>query len=90
MRIAWRGRGAEEKGYDAAGRCIVAIAPRYLRPAEVDTLLGDASKARAKLGWKPRIGFKQLVAEMVREDLREAERMKLAARHGHAPRGQPG
>jgi GDPmannose 4,6-dehydratase len=90
MRIAWRGRGAEEKGYDAAGRCIVAIDPRYLRPAEVDTLLGDASKARAKLGWKPRIGFKQLVAEMVREDLREAERMKLAARHGHAPRGRPG
>jgi GDPmannose 4,6-dehydratase len=90
MRIAWHGSGAEEKGHDAAGRCIVAIDPRYLRPAEVDTLLGDASKARAKLGWQPRTTFRDLVAEMVREDLRDAERTQLATRHGHAARDQPG
>lgn len=73
----------EEKGYDAQGRCIVAIDPRYFRPAEVETLLGDASKARAKLGWQPRIAFNDLVAEMVRHDLHEAERSRLVKDHGY-------
>ncbi|MFN7086116.1 MAG: GDP-mannose 4,6-dehydratase [Burkholderiales bacterium] len=82
MSVRWQGSGANEKGYDANGRCIVQIDPRYFRPAEVDTLLGDASKARQKLGWAPRIGFRQLVAEMAREDLKEAERDALVKHHG--------
>ena len=86
--IQWRGEGADEKGYDPAGACIVAIDPRYFRPAEVDTLLGDASKAREVLGWQPKITFAELVAEMAREDLKAAERDALVARHGYpsAPR----
>jgi len=75
--IQWRGNGADEKGYDASGTCIVAIDPRYFRPTEVDTLLGDASKARELLGWQPRISFAELVAEMAREDLKSAERDAL-------------
>jgi len=62
VKVRWKGKGAEEKGVDAGGKTIVAIDPRYYRPAEVDTLLGDASKARAKLGWQPRVRFKELVA----------------------------
>lgn len=83
IRLRWQGKGAEEKGYDAAGRCIVAIDPRYHRPAEVDTLLGDATKARATLGWRPRVTFRELVAEMVRHDLQEAERESLVKKHGY-------
>ena len=59
------------------------IDPRYFRPAEVETLLGDPRKARRQLGWKPKSSFKSLVAEMMREDLRLAEREELARRHGH-------
>jgi GDPmannose 4,6-dehydratase len=84
LAIEWRGKGADEKGYDAKGACIVAIDPRYFRPTEVDTLLGDASKARELLGWKPVISFEDLVAEMAREDLKAAERDALVARHGYA------
>jgi GDPmannose 4,6-dehydratase len=84
MAIEWRGAGAEEKGYDAAGRCVVAVDPRYFRPAEVDTLLGDARKAREQLGWQPKTTFAQLVAEMAREDLKAAERDALVERHGYA------
>ena len=83
--IQWRGKGADEKGYDASGACIVAIDPRYIRPTEVDTLLGDASKAREILGWQPKVSFDELVAEMAREDLKSAERDALVARHGYAP-----
>ena len=83
MKVRWKGKGADEKGYDAEGRCIVAVDSRYLRPAEVDTLQGDASKARAKLGWRPRVSFKELVAEMAKEDLREAERSRLVKQHGY-------
>jgi GDPmannose 4,6-dehydratase len=83
MQVRWKGRGAAEKGYDAKGRCVVRIDPRYFRPAEVDTLVGDAAKARRKLKWKPRVGFAELVEEMVREDLRIAERDQLARQHGH-------
>jgi GDPmannose 4,6-dehydratase len=83
MKVRWKGKGADEKGYDDRGRCIVAIDPRYFRPAEVDTLLGDASKARAQLGWQPKTSFKQLVAEMAQEDLREAERSHLVKQHGY-------
>ena len=82
--ITWRGEGVNERGYDVHGKCIVAVDPRYFRPAEVETLLGDASKARAKLGWTPRTSFEELVAEMVREDLRTAERDELMRKHGYS------
>ncbi len=81
--VTWRGEGVDEKGYDAAGRCIVAVDPRYFRPTEVETLLGDASKARTKLGWTPKIRFPQLVSEMMREDLKAAERDELVKKHGY-------
>ncbi len=80
--IRWEGQGKDEKGYDADGNCRVAVDPRYFRPTEVETLLGDPSKAKEKLGWTPRITFKELVAEMVREDLKSAERDELVKRHG--------
>src|SRR6266403_1303521 len=83
IRIRWEGNGLGEKGYNAeTGHCIVAIDPRYFRPAEVETLLGDASKARLKLGWVPRTSFRELVSEMMREDLKLAERDELVKRHG--------
>lgn len=70
MEIRWTGSGPDEKGFDdTSGACIVAVDPRYFRPTEVDTLLGNAGKARDKLGWKPRTNFTQLVSEMVREEL---------------------
>lgn len=81
--IRWDGNGVNEKGYDAGGNCIVAVDPRYFRPTEVETLLGDPSKAKAKLGWAPKTSFDQLVAEMVREDLRAAERDELVKKHGY-------
>jgi GDPmannose 4,6-dehydratase len=84
MKIVWKGEGVDEKGYDSEGRCIVSVDPRYFRPTEVETLLGDPSKAKAKLGWTPKITFKQLVSEMVREDLKSAERDELVKRHGYA------
>jgi GDPmannose 4,6-dehydratase len=80
--VDWRGNGVDEKGYDAEGRCIVQVDPRYFRPTEVETLLGDATKAREKLGWTPRITFAELVAEMMREDLKAAERDELIKKHG--------
>ena len=86
MTIRWTGSGVEERGYDENGRCIVAVDPRYFRPTEVETLLGDASKAREKLGWQPRTRFAELVSEMVREDLSEAQRDELVKRHGYATR----
>jgi GDPmannose 4,6-dehydratase len=82
LSIAWKGAGVDEKGYDAKGRCIVAVDPRYFRPTEVETLLGDATKARTKLGWVPKIRFPELVAEMMREDLKAAERDELVKKHG--------
>jgi GDPmannose 4,6-dehydratase len=82
MAIRWQGQGVEERGFDATGKCVVAVDPRYFRPAEVETLLGDPAKAKAKLGWKPKVSFRGLVAEMVREDLKAAERDELVKRHG--------
>jgi GDPmannose 4,6-dehydratase len=74
-RIEWRGRGVDEAGIDAAtGKDVVRIDPRYFRPTEVDELLGDASKARAKLGWAPRSTFAELVAEMVESDLAQVDK----------------
>jgi len=83
MRMRWRGKGAEEQGMDAkSGRVVVRIDPRYFRPTEVDTLLGDPSKARRKLGWKPEKSFADLVDEMVSEDLDIARRDAVIADHG--------
>ena len=72
LTVTWRGEGAEEKGYDADGNCIVAVDAKYFRPTEVETLLGDATKAKTLLGWEPEISFDQLVTEMVDYDLAEA------------------
>ena len=74
MEIEWRGQGLEERGFDQSGRCIVAVDSRYFRPADVDTLLGDSTKARRQLGWTPRTSFAELVREMVQADLVEAQR----------------
>jgi GDPmannose 4,6-dehydratase len=75
--IFWTGDGVEERGLDKNGNCIVAIDPRYFRATEVDTLLGNAAKAREKLGWYPKTNFAELVAEMVRSDYLEAEHERL-------------
>jgi GDPmannose 4,6-dehydratase len=83
IQIRWEGKGVEEKGYDSSGKCIVAVDPRYFRPTEVETLLGDPSKAKEKLGWTPKTPFAALVAEMVREDLKSAERDELIKKHGY-------
>jgi GDPmannose 4,6-dehydratase len=83
IRVSWRGQGLDEVGLDQSGREIVRIDPRYFRPTEVETLLGDASKARELLGWKPRISFNDLVVEMVREDLKSAERDHLIKSSGY-------
>jgi GDPmannose 4,6-dehydratase len=70
--IEWRGKGVEERGIDTAtGRCLIEIDPRYFRPTEVDLLLGDASKARQRLGWHHEIEVRDLVREMVESDVRE-------------------
>jgi GDPmannose 4,6-dehydratase len=84
MRIEWRDRGEDEIGFDArSGRAVVRIDPRYFRPAEVETLLGDASKAHRALGWTPTIGFDELVREMVAADLTLARRDALMVREGY-------
>jgi GDPmannose 4,6-dehydratase len=83
IKVRWEGAGVSERGYNAEGRCIVAVDERYFRPAEVETLLGDASKAKQKLGWSPKITFQELVSEMVREDVKTAERDELVKRHGY-------
>ncbi len=85
IKISWQGNGIDEVGVIATdpSRTIVRVDPRYFRPTEVETLLGDASKARQKLGWVPKISFKELVAEMVREDLKAAERDELIKKHGY-------
>ena len=81
--IRWEGEGVDEKGInEKTGQTIVAVDPQYFRPTEVQNLLGDASKARKKLGWKPRITFEQLVAEMIEADLKEAEKDSLCQLEG--------
>jgi len=81
--LHWEGNGIDEKGYDASNVCIVSVDSRYFRPTEVETLLGDASKAKEKLGWQPRITFNELVAEMVLEDMAIAKRDELVKQHGY-------
>jgi GDPmannose 4,6-dehydratase len=84
MRIEWQGSGVDETGVDAAtGRCVVRVDPRYFRPTEVETLLGDATRARTELKWQPRITFAELAAEMALADLEIAKRDSLIARTGY-------
>jgi len=97
MHITWQGEGVDEIGVleasdishqtshtsQAEGRTIVRVDSRYFRPAEVKTLLGDPSKAKERLNWQPNVGFRELVAEMVREDLKDAERDELCKREGY-------
>jgi GDPmannose 4,6-dehydratase len=82
MQITWQGAGVEEKGY-LKEKCVVQVDARYFRPAEVETLLGDPTKAKQKLGWTPKITFDELVAEMVREDYKSAQRDELVKKHGY-------
>lgn len=87
MDIRWEGQGIDEVGYlvndsNKQLTAIVRVDPRYFRPTEVETLLGDPTKAREKLGWVPKTGFNDLVAEMVREDLKNSERDELIKRNG--------
>ncbi len=93
--VHWEGSGTDELGLVAEvrnegtrakpGDVIVRVDPRYFRPTEVRTLLGDASKAKAKLGWVPKITFAELVSEMMREDLKSAQRDELVKNHGYSP-----
>jgi len=82
IKIRWEGQGLEEIGYWQE-KPIVRVDPRYFRPTEVETLLGDPTKARDKLGWTPKISFKELVVEMVREDFKTAERDELVKKSGY-------
>jgi GDPmannose 4,6-dehydratase len=83
IRLRWEGSGVNEKGIDCNNnRCFIEIDPGYFRPTEVETLLGDATKAREKLGWKPEVSFKSLVKEMVKEDLSEAQKDQVCQDHG--------
>jgi GDPmannose 4,6-dehydratase len=82
MGIVWQGNGVHEKGF-SDGKCIVQVDPRYFRPTEVETLLGDPSKAKNKLGWVPKITFKELVSEMVTQDYELAQRDELIKKHGY-------
>jgi GDPmannose 4,6-dehydratase len=77
MSVTWQGAGVDERGYDVNRRCIVAVDPQYFRPTEVETLLGDATKAKQLLGWEPEITFDELVTEMVEYDLEEAKIEKI-------------
>jgi GDPmannose 4,6-dehydratase len=84
MRIEFRGEGLGEEGVDVAtGKVLVRVDPRYFRPAEVETLLGDASKAKAQLGWTPKITFDELIAEMVESDLHDAKRESTLRNAGY-------
>ena len=83
MELTWQGEGVNETAIDAGGNIVIGIDPYYFRPAEVETLLGDAAKAKRELGWEPTTTFDQLVAEMIDSDLRHAKREVLTRQHGY-------
>jgi GDPmannose 4,6-dehydratase len=83
IKMVWQGEGVDEKGY-WNGQCIVQVDPRYFRPTEVETLLGDPTKAKEKLGWIPKISFEELVTEMVSEDFKSAQRDEIVKKHGYS------
>jgi GDPmannose 4,6-dehydratase len=83
-KIRWEGVGVDEKGFDEeSGNLIVAVDPRYFRPTEVETLLGDPTKAKEKLGWVPKISLEEMVHEMMENDLTLAQRDALVKEHGY-------
>jgi len=84
IEITWQGEGVEEKGVGQNGQVVVAVDPRYYRPTEVESLQGDASKAKRELDWHPRTNFSELVREMVEEDLQIAEKDALVKKHGYS------
>ena len=82
-KIRWEGKGVDEKGYDVeSGNLIIAVDSRYFRPTEVETLLGDPSKAKEKLGWEPKITLKEMIHEMMKNDLDISKRDSLVKKHG--------
>jgi len=83
INLAWIGHGTEERAVDQKGATVVAVDPRYFRPSEVETLLGDPSYAHERLGWKPTVSFENLVKEMVEADLVAAKRDQLVKKHGY-------
>jgi GDPmannose 4,6-dehydratase len=84
IRLSWVGQGVEERAVDESGSTVVSVDPRYFRPSEVETLLGDPSYAHERLGWKPKVSFEELVKEMVDADLLAAERDQLVKKHGYS------
>lgn len=84
LHITWQGTGVDEIGVAQNGKTIVKVDPRYFRPTEVETLLGDPTKAKEKLGWVPTTSFAELVSEMMREDLKSAERDELVKKSGYS------
>ncbi len=82
LELTWQGSGVDEKAVNKNGKVIVAVDPRYFRPTEVETLLGDSGKAQRELGWTPRTSFDELVREMVESDLKLAQRDALVRKHG--------
>lgn len=85
MKLKWEGEGVDERGIDEGGNIVVSVDPRFFRPTEVDTLLGDASKAKRVLGWSPKTTFPELVAEMMKSDMEAAERDMLIESSGYKP-----
>ncbi len=83
LKLTWQGSGVEEKAVDEKGTVIVAVDPLYFRPTEVETLLGDATRAKTELGWTPQTSFQELVKEMIEADLASAERDALVRKHGY-------
>jgi GDPmannose 4,6-dehydratase len=83
IKLNWQGSGVQETAVDLNGATVIAVDPRYFRPSEVDTLLGDPSYAHERLGWKPKVSFEELVKEMVEADLIAAERDQLVKKHGY-------
>ena len=84
INLIWKGKGHEEVGLDReSGKELIKIDEKYFRPSEVDSLIGDATKAREKLGWKPKISFDELVKEMIKKDLEEAEKEKIIKEKGY-------
>ena len=84
LSLYWEGVGVDEVARDSFGRVVVAVDPRYYRATEVETLLGDPSKARRQLGWEPQVSFRELVREMTEADLKNAGRDALMSKHGYA------
>jgi len=84
IKLIWEGQGVEERAVDQSGSTVVEVDPRYFRPTEVETLLGDPTYAHERLGWKPTVSFEELVKEMVDADHLAAERDQLVKNHGYA------